>query len=150
MAVRPTQRANGPTARLLRVATEKEKIKGLSCAPPEPPCWKPRAPRCLVELVHSRHTRFPKEARAGGGGQYSTVPYVAALRGNNRVRKHLCPTEQPQGCPKKPQGGAESLGRVRGDATGKTANCTTSACYFCEVPCPCPFKFVSKLLQNKL
>ena len=92
MTVRPTQRANGPTARLRRVATKKEKINRLSCAPPEPPCWKPRAPRCLVELVHSRHTRFPKEARAGGGGQYSTVPYVAALRGNNRVRKHLCPT----------------------------------------------------------
>ena len=142
MAVRPTQRANGPTARLRRMATKKEKINPLSCAPPEPLCWKPRAPRCLVELVHSRHTRFPEEARSEGKkrGQYSTVLYVAALRGNNRVRKHLCPTEQEQGCPKKPQGGAESLGKVRSGATGKTATCTTSACYFFEVPCTCPFK----------
>ena len=128
MAVRPTQRANGHnTARLRRLATNsKEKIKlmgkttkvhagrVISTTGAQELGGEDHAPLTTAPGLNRRFDHTWKRA-CTFKGQYSTV---AAMR-RNRVRKHLCQTQQQREWPKKPQGCAEPLSKGRGSATGK-------------------------------
>jgi hypothetical protein len=132
------------------MATKKEKINRLSCAPPEPLCWKPRAPRCLVELVHSRHTRFPEEARAGGEGsivQYSTWPPCVETTGS----ENTCARQSSsKGAPKSRKAVRSHSARCEAVQRERLRHAQLLLVISLKFPAHVPLKFVSKLLRKKM